>query len=71
MLWITRQQKDAKHVKNNACKRISIDQEVSRSYRADIDESNNYQEAIENPKDMSIDPPSYRRAIEIAIKKNN
>ena len=28
MLWMTRKKKDAKHVKNNACKRISIDREA-------------------------------------------
>ena len=49
--------KDAKHVKNNACKRISIDRKVSRSYRADLDGLNSYREAIKGTGTFLIDPP--------------
>ena len=62
MLWITREKKDAKHVKNNACKKILMDREVSRYYRveANLNQSTSYRESIEGIESCSIDRPSYR-----------
>ena len=50
-----------KTCEKNACKRISINLEVSRSYQADLNGSNSYREAIEGTGTFSIDPPSYRK----------
>ena len=56
-------QKYAKHVKNNACKRISIDQEMARQVSSIIDvnrcscRGTNQQ----NAKKISIDPPGVEK----------
>ena len=42
-------------MKNNACKKISIDREVSRCYRAYLDGSNSYRKAIKETGTFSID----------------
>ena len=67
---MTRQKKDAKHVKNNACKRILIDQEVSRCYQANLDGSKSCREAVEGIEAFSIDPPCCREGVEIAIRNS-
>ena len=50
----------------NACKGILMGREVLSGYRADLDGSNSYREAIEKTKTFSMD----REAIEIAIKRS-
>ena len=53
-------------------KKISMDREVLRYYHAEanLDRSTSYREAIEDPEEISIDPPSCREAIEIAIRRS-
>ena len=57
-----------KTFEKNACKRISINREVSRSYRANLDGSNSYREAIEGTGTFLIDPPSYREVLRLRLK---
>ena len=56
----------------HAKKKISMDREVLRYYHAEanLDRSTSYREAIEDPEEISIDPPSCREAIEIAIRRS-
>ena len=49
-----------KTCEKNTSKRISMDREVSSSYRADLDGSNSYREAIKETETFSMD----REAVE-------
>ena len=58
-------------------KTTSIDavvEEVSRNeaktLEDNLDRSTSYREAIEGPESLSINPPSYREAIEIMIRRS-
>ena len=53
-------------------RKILMDREVSRycQTEANLDRSTSYREAIEDPEEISIDPPSCREAIEIAIRRS-
>ena len=55
----TKEEKYAKQRKRNACKGISINREVSRSYQDNLDGSRRFTGSIEQTEYFSIDPPIY------------
>ena len=56
-------QKYAKHVKNNACKRISIDREMARQVSSiiDVDRCSYRGTNQQKAKKISIDPPGVKK----------
>ena len=50
--------------------RISIDREVSRSYRAYLDGSRRCRGSIEQTESFSIDPPGVEVSVETAIRSS-
>ena len=51
---------------DEAIEKLSRDK--STKAKKKLDRSTSCQEAIEDPEEISIDPPSYQEAIEIAIR---
>ena len=51
-----------------AIKKVSRNK--AKTQEKKLDRSTDYREAIEDPRTFSIDPPSYRGSVEIAIRNN-
>ena len=43
---------------------------IQQKAKKKLDRSTSYQEAVEDPEEILIDPPSCREAIEIAIRRS-
>ena len=59
-------------MKNNVCKKISNDREVSRCCRveANLNRSTSYRAAIEYLEEILINPPSCQEGVKIVIRKS-